>query len=189
MHLLTVAKEVALRTLDTGKSWVKLCLRKDNAPDNEHDVHTECNRLEDFSNVLSALDFSAITDYVTTIRRSHVSPQLYDITPWSFECTVEGPPLNGSFNILFPVVFGDRKRWLLKIPADGHGSRWTGSAASGLRSEALTMRYLKSKDKSVPIPEVYAFDTTTDNVLKCPFILMEYLEGSPLYNGQCSSSV
>ena len=189
MRILAAVKKLALRTLHTGSKWVKHNLSKDNAEDIENDVHTERNPLEDFSSVLAALKFGAITNYVTMIRRSQVSSQLYDIMPWSFECTVEGPPLNGSFNILFPVLFGDGKKWLLKVPAHGHGNSWTESAASSLSSEALTMRYLKGKNKSVPIPEVYAFDISTDNVLKCPFILMEYVEGCPLYKGQCSSSV
>ena len=101
MRILAAVKKVALRTLQTGTNWVKHSLSKESAEDIENDVYTERDPLEDFSNVLAALKFGAITDFVGMIRRSQVSSQLYDIIPWSFECTVEGPPLNGSFQCTF----------------------------------------------------------------------------------------
>ena len=51
-----------------------------------------------------------------------------------------------------------------------------------LETEVLTMRYLKKK--GLPVAEVYAFDTSPSNPLKCPFILMEHLPGRPLYEGK-----
>lgn len=53
--------------------------------------------------------------------------------------------------------------------------------ARSLRSEALTMRYLR-KITTIPIPEVFSFSESCDNELNCPFILMKYIDGKPLYD-------
>ncbi|KAL4931301.1 uncharacterized protein BDV17DRAFT_14505 [Aspergillus undulatus] len=42
------------------------------------------------------------------------------------------------------------------------------------------MRLIKG-ETTVPLPEVYDFDDSYDNVLDCPFILMEYVDGRSLY--------
>ena len=44
------------------------------------------------------------------------------------------------------------------------------------------MRLIK-RETSVPVPEVYAFEISTgsDNILGCPFILIEFIKGKPLY--------
>ena len=67
---------------------------------------------------------------------------------------------------------------MLKIPANGH--RFDSIAAAALTSEARTMQLLKS-GTTIPVPAVYAFDASSCNDLKTPFILMERIEGKPLY--------
>ncbi|CAD6573427.1 MAG: hypothetical protein ASARMPRED_006075 [Alectoria sarmentosa] len=44
------------------------------------------------------------------------------------------------------------------------------------------MRIIK-KATTTPVPTVYAFDASLDNELHVPFILMERIEGTPLYKG------
>ena len=53
-------------------------------------------------------------------------------------------------------------------------------AAQDLETEALTMRLIR-RETSVPLPEVYAYETSPDeNELQCAFILMEYVVGVPV---------
>ncbi len=40
--------------------------------------------------------------------------------------------------------------------------------------------YLIRRETTIPVPEVYAFDTTLENELGCPFILMELKYGKLL---------
>lgn len=42
------------------------------------------------------------------------------------------------------------------------------------------MRLIK-RESTVPIPEVYSFNASTDNDLGCPFILMDYVDAVSLY--------
>ena len=97
------------------------------------------------------------------------------------DCTVLSPPLFGSFHILFPLQFDDGAVWVLKVPATGHRGRFDEFDAQALTSEALTMQLIK-RETTVPIPKVYSFNASIDNELNCPFILMEHLNGAPLYD-------
>jgi aminoglycoside phosphotransferase (APT) family kinase protein len=63
----------------------------------------------------------------------------------------------------------------------GWGNCWTAAAAAELRSQALTMKHIQHKCK-IPIPEVLAFDTSFNNGIHAPFILMTYVEGKSVWN-------
>ncbi|KAE8149471.1 kinase-like domain-containing protein [Aspergillus avenaceus] len=91
-----------------------------------------------------------------------------------------GAPISGSYHVLYPVKFNDGVSWLLKVPANGTRNRFQDSDARALRSEALTMRLLRS-ETTIPLPDVFAFSDTCDNELNCPFILMDYIQGVSLY--------
>ena len=72
-------------------------------------------------------------------------------------------------------------RWISKIPALGHPRRRDEEVAEGLRSEALTMQLLK-RLTTIPLLVVYSFDASLDNAIKCPFILVEQIDGKSLSN-------
>ena len=182
-RILAKAVKVASSVFDAGSCVVKRWLRKEHSKEKDTNVQTAATDMSDFAAVTAILNFEAIPEYASSVRRSRISSREIEATPWAFECTVESPPLHGSYNILFPILFGDTTKWLLKVPSAVES--WNDAAAHNLRSEASTMRYLKGK--GLPVPEVYSFDTSSDNSLKCPFILMEFLEGRPLYEGEFSS--
>lgn len=96
-------------------------------------------------------------------------------------CTVSSTPLFGAYHILFPLEFADGVRWILKVPATGYPGGFDSKAVRALNSEAMTMRLLK-QDTEIPVPEVFSFDATFDNEVQCPFILMEFIRGIPLYD-------
>lgn len=73
-------------------------------------------------------------------------------------------------------------QWLLKIPANGSYHRWDEQSAHALVSEVCTLK-LNYNNSSVPVPRIYGFNSTTANPIKCPFILMERVEGYPLFYG------
>jgi len=80
---------------------------------------------------------------------------------------------------VYKITFSDGTVWALKIPRRGHREEWSEIAARALLSEAHTMRFLKEQTK-IPLPEVYDFNATLDNELKCPYIMMEWLSGEAL---------
>jgi len=147
----------------------------------------EVDNMAAFAPVLARVRLDALPEYASSIRRSGLlqdpqnSSQYIDEACKTSQITIESPPLYGAYNILFPVRFADGARWILKIPAAGGSeARWDSSAARALESEALTMRML-TKNTSMPIPLVHAFDPSMQNPLGCPYILMDYLNGRPLH--------
>lgn len=98
-----------------------------------------------------------------------------------------GEPLYGSYHVLFPLTFDISLCWIAKIPINGTESKWDELSASVLTSEANTMRLLK-RETTIPLPDVLDFSSTTQNTLRCPYIIMTFISGIPLYNvwfGHC----
>ncbi|RDW93815.1 phosphotransferase family protein [Aspergillus mulundensis] len=92
-----------------------------------------------------------------------------------------GEPVYGSYHVLFPLTFDSGVRWIAKFPINGTESKWNELSASALTSEASTMRLLK-RETTIPVPEVLDFSSTTKNSLRCPYIIMSFVTGTPLYN-------
>lgn len=92
-----------------------------------------------------------------------------------------GEPMYGSYHVLFPLTFHTGLRWLVKIPVTGTAKKWDEVCASSLTAEAKTMQLLK-RETTIPIPEVLGFSSTTQNALRCPYILLSYIAGVPLYH-------
>lgn len=143
----------------------------------DHDMNT-------FGKILRTMRLEKIADFASTVRQyghrstgNNLTQDLAD--PCLISCRVINPPLCGSFHIIFPIEFVDGVTWMLKIPASGY--RFGSVAAAALVSEARTMQMLR-KETSIPVPAVYAFETSSENTLSSPFILMEKLCGRPLYH-------
>lgn len=137
-----------------------------------------------FGRILRTMKLDKIPDFASDVRqyghRSTVNSPIQGLSePCSISCKVINPPLYGSFHIVFPIEFADGAKWMLKIPAKG--DHFDSVAAAALASEARTMQMLR-RETSIPVPIVYAFDTSSNNDLLTPFILMEKLDGRPLYH-------
>ncbi|KAJ3494911.1 hypothetical protein NLG97_g3766 [Lecanicillium saksenae] len=129
-----------------------------------------------------AIFFEAV---ISQLQRDEIAPVVQSLHQQLFpgESPIDVEildPIYGSFNVLFPIRFAGRKRWLLKIPSHGVKDHWNELAAQALVAEATTMRALKA-DTTIPVPQVFDFSPTTDNTLGCPYMLIEYIDGVPLY--------
>ncbi|KAL6399268.1 RpsD [Ilyonectria robusta] len=127
-----------------------------------------------FEEVLASVNLEFLPHFASIVRQT--------IEPGAeHKCSMIGEPMHGSFNILFPLDFDDGVRWLLRVPARGVKGKWDEMAASALTTEVLTMLMLK-RETTIPLPEVFHFSDTTENSLRCPYILMLNISGLPLYN-------
>jgi serine/threonine protein kinase len=136
--------------------------------------------LNGFANVLARLKIDAMPAVAATARRE-CNLIAHTLIPISIECEVDPKYLSGSYHILFIVRFSDGALWIFKIPSWGHPNEHNDQVTANLVSEACTMRLLKEQT-TIPIPEVYSFDTRLDNEIGCPYILMEYIEGTSLFD-------
>ncbi|KAI0873460.1 hypothetical protein GGS24DRAFT_463498 [Hypoxylon argillaceum] len=148
-------------------------------PDREpvSDPHiTEDDIKEMFSEVLSVLDKTQLPLLGQDIF-CRIQPQLAgtDTMP------VVGEPMYGSCHVLFPLTFHTGLRWLVKIPISGTTAKWDDLSASSLIAEAKTMQFLK-RETTIPLPDVLDFSSTTQNALRCPYIVLSYISGVPLYD-------
>jgi len=138
-----------------------------------------------FGSVLANLRRDNVASFASTVRNSgHASTKIkpQHTTAQLVECQLLPDMEGGSYHVVFCIDFTDELQWVLKIPFKGHSEGWNTSLAGSLNAEAQTMRLIRQQT-TIPVPEVYAFDSTLDNVLGCPFILMEMLPGNPLYEG------
>ena len=86
----------------------------------------------------------------------------------------------GSYHVLFPLKFDIELRLVAEIPINGTADKWDELSASALTSEAETMRLLK-RETTIPLPNVLDFSPTPNNALGCPYIIMSFISGAPLY--------
>ena len=140
-------------------------------------------QMDRFGDILHVMNLEAIPTYASHVRQfghrhtSKVSSETLRGSG-SISCKIVDLPLCGSFHIVFTIEFDDGVKWMLKVSANGH--RFDSVAAAALTSEARTMQLIKS-ETTIPVPEVYAFDESSFNELNTPFIMMERIDGQPLY--------
>ncbi|KAI0517611.1 hypothetical protein F5B22DRAFT_603507 [Xylaria bambusicola] len=142
------------------------------APENvEEDEDAEA-----FAGVLSVLDKTQLPFLGQDVFQ-RIHPQLDSAGTEP----VVGEPMYGSYNVLFPLTFPTGLCWLVKIHINGTPEKWDDVSASSLVAEAKTMQLLK-RETTIPLPEVFDFSSTTQNVLRCPYILMSFISGVPLHD-------
>ncbi|RPA74568.1 hypothetical protein BJ508DRAFT_215288, partial [Ascobolus immersus RN42] len=79
----------------------------------------------------------------------------------------------GMFNKAYLVkVLGVEKEFFFRVrlPVDPHHRT---------ASEVATLEFLR-RNTSIPVPRVYAYDSSSDNSLKFKWILMDRVKGVPL---------
>ncbi|KAI0427747.1 kinase-like domain-containing protein [Xylaria sp. FL1042] len=95
------------------------------------------------------------------------------------ECIKALVPISGSYNTVFPLQFSDGVCWALKVPQAAAQDGFDASAARSLTSEARTMLVLE-KQTTIPVPKVHSVQPGPDNNLGSPYILTDFINGTPL---------
>lgn len=84
--------------------------------------------------------------------------------------------MSGCNNRVFVVQYGEDLKVCVRVPACGWEGKWTGKDVQAFRTQVLTMKYIR-KHTDCSIAEVIAYDTTFDNAIHAPHMVMTYLEG------------
>lgn len=71
------------------------------------------------------------------------------------------------------LEFQDGTCWVVRLQL----KQYSPDAAECLQCEVHTMTTVR-KRSTIPVPEVYAYEPTHDNVVGVPFILMEFIPGN-----------
>ena len=84
----------------------------------------------------------------------------------------------GVFNVVFQVVFDDNLVWMCRVHKNDQEVSPLCIKAK-IDSTVATMRYIKSKLPSFPIPKIYAFESDpSTSAIKAAYIFMEAMEGA-----------
>ncbi|KAI1132260.1 kinase-like domain-containing protein [Nemania abortiva] len=86
--------------------------------------------------------------------------------------------ISGSYNVTHVVELGNVKL-VIRVPATGWGSGLTRAAADAMESQAATMRLIRNKT-TIPVPEIYALDTSVNNEIGAPYLCMSFIPGKPV---------
>ncbi|KAI9700989.1 MAG: hypothetical protein M1820_006634 [Bogoriella megaspora] len=82
----------------------------------------------------------------------------------------------GNNNRVYILEYSDGLKICVRVPYCGKPDEWFLSDAQSLRSCALTMKYIW-ENTAIPMPAVIAYDTTMDNAIKAPYLILSYVEG------------
>ncbi|KAI0018073.1 hypothetical protein F4780DRAFT_559353 [Xylariomycetidae sp. FL0641] len=70
-------------------------------------------------------------------------------------------------------------KWVFKIPVAGTPDVWDQAGAEALRTEALLLHALRTRD-GVPVPEIVDADCSPHNAVHVPYLLMQFVTGRRL---------
>jgi len=152
---------------DSGcESW-----GNDQKQQKQEDVE-EGDELDSFRPLLSHLRLEKLPQLAISLKTALLEADASN----PLTCTVSPQPLTGAYNILYRVGFSDGAVWVFKVPCNGYLPEWSEASERMLQSEANTMNFIR-KHTTIPVPEVYAFDSRLDNVINAPYIAMEFIDG------------
>ncbi|POR36099.1 Protein kinase-like protein [Tolypocladium paradoxum] len=122
--------------------------------------------------VLTAANFDHLQEVALLARKAQDEGTATDVT-----CSIDPRSFTYGFNnVVLKVAFSDHVCWIARVrygPVDVSRAR---EHAVDMLSEIATMKTLSSRT-TVPVPRVFAFDTSPSNEFGFPYILMECLEG------------
>ena len=135
---------------------------------------------ENFLPVLNTIDLTALTFAAINARSKHERQRSSATSTLSenLACIVQTPPLIGSFNLAYVILFSDGVKWIARIPGSGI-STFGHLEAQRLLSNIRTTTFIRSCT-SIPIPEVYAWELSQENPVRVPYHLESFIEGKPL---------
>ncbi|KAI3324256.1 kinase-like domain-containing protein [Xylariaceae sp. AK1471] len=86
--------------------------------------------------------------------------------------------ISGSYNITY-VIELENVKLVVRVPATGWGSGLTHAAADAMESQVATIRLIRS-NTTIPVPEIYALDTSVNNEIGAPYLCMSFIPGKPV---------
>lgn len=99
-------------------------------------------------------------------------------------CTISDKYTCGAYNLVYEIVFEDGISWIARLrsasPVQVISQEFVFESPTYkqhiMESEIVTMKYVRMHT-TIPVPEIYAFDTASNNPAKLPYILMECIHG------------
>jgi len=155
-------------------------LNDDQNEDPDYDTSDEGLDIDPFAPILDAINLEALASAATSVRLKQHCRNLSSLAKRREEltCIIQEPPLIGSFNLAFVILFSDGVKWIARIPGSGVDS-FGHLEARKLLSDIQTSALIRSST-SIPIPEVFAWELSRENPVGVPYHMEGFIEGIPL---------
>jgi len=115
--------------------------------------------------MFSSLDRLAIREFISSLRHG-------------ISCEISPQFTNGTQHLVFEVSFSDDLRWIARLKirrdTDEHFD-------DSVKSQACAMKLVRERTR-IPVPDVYAWDSGSQNVFGAPYIVMEAISGRELHS-------
>ncbi|RDX51451.1 hypothetical protein OH76DRAFT_292129 [Lentinus brumalis] len=121
--------------------------------------------------VIESLDIDVLREVVLAARCHSLGPSL----PSDLSCSIIAPPKHGSYNLLYEACFSDGISWAIRV---AH-CPWNELQERSMRLDIIGQEYI-SAHTSIPIPLVHAYDCSTNNVLRRPYAVTDFVHGTRL---------
>lgn len=127
--------------------------------------------LESFQEVRSSINLEKLKDFALSLRKNQAPgfEQLLD-------CDICPCPKNGSYNLVYIIIFSDGVQWCARVP--GYGKQPTKHLREKMDIEYSTMRYIR-RWTTFPAPTVHYW-TTGAAEIGVAFALLSFMHGKPL---------
>jgi hypothetical protein len=128
--------------------------------------HSDASNVsDDVPSFVQRLDLAALASLALKTRTNLDGQLDSEIT-----CSVISPPVVGGYNIVFFLAFSDEVRWVCRIPI----LEWSPVFEKRLRTDIACLRFI-ARGTSIPVPIVYDYGTSNDNVLGRPYTFTSVL--------------
>ncbi len=94
------------------------------------------------------------------------------------DCTVDPQMAMGCNNLVRILVFEDGSRWIARLRLPSINSDETAEVKSALLQREVDCLRLVKERTSVPVPAVLGHDTSAENAIGAPLMLIECLPGN-----------
>ncbi|KAI5776923.1 phosphotransferase enzyme family-domain-containing protein, partial [Geopyxis carbonaria] len=121
-----------------------------------------------FLPIINSINFDALTSLASMTRRAR-NPSLSA----EVSCSVQFPPMYGSSNLVYVLAFSDGVKWIARIP--GKAATFGPLNVLRMSSDIGTISLLRART-SIPIPEVFAWDTCSA-AIGTPYTIEAFVEG------------
>ncbi|KAI4152401.1 MAG: hypothetical protein LQ340_002930 [Diploschistes diacapsis] len=124
-------------------------------------------------------DYSRFREVMDAINAGAIPQIVSDVRGEGLSCAMDEYMCAGSYNLIISLTFTDGIKWAVRIPQHGTREHFGEEEAQAMRREMELLRAIRLKT-TIPIPEVYHFDTSFENELGAPFSVVQWLEGEPV---------
>ena len=133
--------------------------------------------VDDFLPATNAINLEALALVSLEVRKKHAIGGSSKVIDEALSCSVQTPPWQGSFNLVYAIIFSDGIKWVARIPGSA-ASTFGPLDARRMVSDIQTMSLIRSTT-SIPMPEVFAWEVES-NAVGVPYILEAFMEGNLL---------